>query len=130
MAPVELVPEPRFLLCGAVRGCTDWHLGGSVSRETPARGTIRYAVVRAEMPIGNLIARRSPVQIVPPSDIVLQACPFASTALAAPDVICELHHGIAQGVAGRVGGIEVDDLVAKDPRKAQCRLRTHLTDQG
>jgi predicted ArsR family transcriptional regulator len=61
-------------------------------------------------------------------DIVLQACPFASTALAAPDVICELHHGIAEGVAEQVGGIVVDDLVAKDPRRAQCRLRAHLTD--
>jgi len=61
-------------------------------------------------------------------DMVLQACPFASTALAAPDVICELHHGIAAGAAEQVGGIVVDDLVATDPRRAQCRLRAHLTD--
>ena len=59
-------------------------------------------------------------------DVVLQSCPFASTALADPDIICELHRGIALGVAEQVGGIVVDDLVRKDPRRAQCRLRTHL----
>jgi predicted ArsR family transcriptional regulator len=59
-------------------------------------------------------------------DIVLQSCPFASTALADPDIVCELHRGIALGVAEQVGGVVVDDLVRKDPRRAQCRLRAHL----
>lgn len=61
-------------------------------------------------------------------DIVLRSCPFASAAAAMPDVVCELHHGIATGAAEQVGGVVVDELVAKDPRQAPCCLRLHLTD--
>jgi predicted ArsR family transcriptional regulator len=59
-------------------------------------------------------------------EITLTSCPFASTALVAPDTVCELHRGIAAGVAESVGGIVVDELVRKDPRRANCRLRCHL----
>ena len=59
-------------------------------------------------------------------DIVLQTCPYASTALADPDIICELHRGMSAGVAEHVGGVVIDDLVRHDPRRAQCRLRVHL----
>ena len=59
-------------------------------------------------------------------EITLGTCPFASTALADPDTVCELHRGIATGIAEAVGGVVVDELVPKDPRRAQCRLRCHL----
>jgi predicted ArsR family transcriptional regulator len=59
-------------------------------------------------------------------DIVLHTCPFASTALIDPDIVCELHRGLAAGVAEQVGRIVVDDLVRHDPRRAQCKLRVHL----
>ena len=38
----------------------------------------------------------------------------------------QLHRGIATGVAESAGGIVVDELIAKDPRRADCRLRCHL----
>jgi predicted ArsR family transcriptional regulator len=59
-------------------------------------------------------------------DIVLQTCPFASIAVVDPEIICELHRGLATGVAEQVGGVVVDDLVRHDPRRAQCKLRVHL----
>jgi predicted ArsR family transcriptional regulator len=59
-------------------------------------------------------------------EITLTTCPFASTAFADPDTVCELHRGIATGVAESVGGIVVDELDRKDPRRANCRLRCHL----
>ena len=59
-------------------------------------------------------------------ELVLHACPFANAALADPDIVCELHRGIAVGVAEAVGGIAVDGLDRQDPRRAPCRLRTHL----
>ena len=62
-------------------------------------------------------------------DITLQTCPFVSTALADPDTVCEMHLGIAYGLADGIGGIEVDELVPKDPRRAHCRLRCHLTSE-
>jgi predicted ArsR family transcriptional regulator len=64
-------------------------------------------------------------------DVVLQVCPFATTALADPDTVCSIHLGIAEGVAERTGGrVTVDELVPHDPRRANCRLRLHLNDDA
>lgn len=60
-------------------------------------------------------------------DVTLATCPFASAALSDPDTVCQLHLGLAQGIAESVGGLTVDELVPKDPRRAQCRLRCRVT---
>jgi predicted ArsR family transcriptional regulator len=60
--------------------------------------------------------------------VTLEACPFASAVLNDVDTVCGLHLGLAQGLADAVGGLAVDDLEPKDPRRAHCRLRCHLTD--
>jgi predicted ArsR family transcriptional regulator len=60
-------------------------------------------------------------------EVILQSCPFASAALTDPDTVCQLHLGLARGAAQAVGGLVVDELVPKDPRRAQCRLRCHLS---
>jgi predicted ArsR family transcriptional regulator len=54
-------------------------------------------------------------------DVVLHACPYESTALAAPDIVCALHRGLAEGLAEGTDAT-VDELVARDPRRAGCRL--------
>ena len=59
-------------------------------------------------------------------DITLRCCPFQSTALADPDTVCALHLGIAHGIAERTGGLRVDELIPKDPRRAGCRLRCNV----
>jgi predicted ArsR family transcriptional regulator len=59
-------------------------------------------------------------------EVVLHTCPFANAAVADPDIVCALHHGIAIGVAEQVGGITIDGLDRTDPRYAPCRLRAHL----
>lgn len=55
-------------------------------------------------------------------ELVLQDCPFESAAAANAAAVCRLHLGFAQGLAQGIGGTEVADLVAKNPRKAGCRL--------
>lgn len=60
-------------------------------------------------------------------DLTLQACPFVSAVLTDADTVCDLHLGLAQGIADAVGGLAVEDLVRKDPRRAQCRLRCRVT---
>ena len=60
-------------------------------------------------------------------EVLLHACPFAAAALTDPDIVCELHHGIAIGVAEEVGGITVDGLDREDPRRAPCRLEPTST---
>jgi predicted ArsR family transcriptional regulator len=59
-------------------------------------------------------------------EVTLRNCPFATTALADPDIVCELHLGIAEGIADGVEGLTVDELVPRDPRRANCRLRCHV----
>lgn len=61
-------------------------------------------------------------------DITLQVCPFESAVLADPDTVCQLHLGLAHGLAESIGGIEVTRLVPKDPRRAHCKLRCELAD--
>jgi predicted ArsR family transcriptional regulator len=58
-------------------------------------------------------------------DITLTTCPFASTALADPGTVCQLHYGMAEGVVEGLEGFEIDELVPNDPRRANCHLRGH-----
>jgi predicted ArsR family transcriptional regulator len=55
------------------------------------------------------------------ADIVFGACPFATTALADPDIVCELHLGLAEGAAAGTGTV-VDGLDRENPRSAGCCL--------
>ncbi|HZJ06723.1 MAG TPA: helix-turn-helix domain-containing protein [Nocardioidaceae bacterium] len=59
-------------------------------------------------------------------DFTLRCCPFESTALDDPDTVCALHLGIAHGIAERTGGLRVDELIPKDPRRAGCRLHCNI----
>lgn len=60
------------------------------------------------------------------AEMILHSCPFATTALADRDTVCSLHLGIALGLAeGTL--VAIDELVANDPRKADCRLRFSMT---
>ena len=60
-------------------------------------------------------------------DVVLRHCPFESAVLSDPDTICDLHLGIAEGVAELTADrVVVDELIAHDPRRANCRIRMHL----
>jgi predicted ArsR family transcriptional regulator len=62
------------------------------------------------------------------TDLIFDRCPFQTAASAAPDVICELHRGFAEGIAEASGGaIDVVDLIARDPRRAGCRLKLKPT---
>jgi predicted ArsR family transcriptional regulator len=57
------------------------------------------------------------------AELTLLTCPFTSAVLADPDTVCELHLGMARGAAeGIGGGLVVEELIPKDPRRARCRL--------
>ena len=61
--------------------------------------------------------------------LVLRTCPWSSTAAADPDIVCELHRGIAEGLVEDTGTI-VDDLVRENPRRAGCRLLLRVAAEG
>jgi predicted ArsR family transcriptional regulator len=60
------------------------------------------------------------------AEIVLHSCPFATAALADRATICALHLGIAEGLTDDTPAT-VTQLIAYDPRKADCRLHLRLT---
>jgi predicted ArsR family transcriptional regulator len=57
-------------------------------------------------------------------EVVLERCPFQEAASADPDVVCQIHRGLAEGILEAMGGeFRVSKLVAYDPRRAGCRLQ-------
>lgn len=65
------------------------------------------------------------------ADIVLRACPFASAARTAPEVVCAVHRGIADAVAESCDDeIVVDALAIEDPSVAGCRLTLRRAPSG
>lgn len=54
-------------------------------------------------------------------EFVLGRCPFAEVAINDPDTVCQLHLGLAEGLAEGLGD-SVERLVAKNPYRAGCRL--------
>lgn len=56
--------------------------------------------------------------------VVLETCPFASTVLVDPHTVCQLHLGLAEGLVTGTDAV-VDELAAKDPRRAGCVLTLH-----
>lgn len=61
------------------------------------------------------------------AEVVLQNCPFSSAALADPDTVCQIHLGLAHGVADTIDGLTIDELIPTDPRQARCRLRCSIS---
>ena len=97
---------------------------GAASGRAPAdAGGDPVEVLRAEMDRQGFDPRVTEVDGA--VEVVLQTCPFATTALADPGTVCALHLGIARGVAAATGGLVVEELEAHDPREAGCRLRCH-----
>ncbi|MEI8239475.1 MAG: helix-turn-helix domain-containing protein [Actinomycetota bacterium] len=52
--------------------------------------------------------------------VVLATCPFAAAAEVASSTVCELHLGLAEGIAERVGGATIEELRVVDPQKGGC----------
>ncbi|HEY5303287.1 MAG TPA: hypothetical protein VIJ86_04450 [Acidimicrobiales bacterium] len=53
---------------------------------------------------------------------VLGRCPFEEVAADDPDTVCQLHLGLAEGLAESLGGVTVHRLTAREPHRAGCRL--------
>jgi predicted ArsR family transcriptional regulator len=83
----------------------------------PGAPAEQLAAVMAEHGFEPSIRRRAGA-----THVVLGRCPYTSSVLADPATICELHLGLAEGVAASIGGVTVTDLIAHDPRRAGCRL--------
>lgn len=58
-------------------------------------------------------------------EVLLHSCPFASTAAVDRQTVCALHLGMAEGLADGTE-LVVEELVARDPYRADCRMRLRL----
>jgi predicted ArsR family transcriptional regulator len=57
-------------------------------------------------------------------DVIAESCPFPAAASAAPEVVCEIHRGLVEGVLEAVDGrFELVDFTRHDPARAGCRFR-------
>lgn len=61
-------------------------------------------------------------------EFVLGRCPYEKAAVGNTDAVCQLHLGLAEGLAEGLGGVEVTRLIAMDPRRAGCRLVLRRTE--
>ena len=93
---------------------------GREARPAPATEPDGVAEIAAAMAAQGFDPTVRPGKSRP--EIVLRNCPFKSTALADPDTVCWLHLGMAEGLAEGTD-VVVDELIANDPRRANCRLR-------
>lgn len=55
-------------------------------------------------------------------EFTLGRCPFAEVAAADPSTVCQLHLGLAEGLAEGLGQLQVERLTPKDPHEAGCGL--------
>jgi predicted ArsR family transcriptional regulator len=55
-------------------------------------------------------------------DLVLDRCPFATVAASAPDVVCELHRGLVEGITSTGRSATFRRLVVRSPLRGGCRI--------
>ncbi|MDO8361387.1 MAG: ArsR family transcriptional regulator [Actinomycetota bacterium] len=113
--------ELAGMLAGAVRdGRTAREAGRESGRQVQVSPEGALATLRDEaqrLGFDPLARRRGEVQ-----EVVLRTCPFADLASTQPDTVCELHVGLAEGIAEAAGGFAVEGIHMADPRKGGCRI--------
>jgi predicted ArsR family transcriptional regulator len=58
----------------------------------------------------------------PRISLVLRQCPFAEVAVGDQGTVCQLHLGLAEGLAEGLGSLAIEGLTVKNARQAGCRL--------
>lgn len=55
-------------------------------------------------------------------EFALHRCPFAAVVPTSPEVVCDLHRGLAEGLAEGLGDVEVSQFIARRPPRSVCRI--------
>lgn len=56
------------------------------------------------------------------TEVVMRHCPMAAAATRSPEIVCELHRGILEGMAAVIGGAEVTSFLPGDPHAGRCHV--------
>lgn len=121
--PYELLALMLLEIAGGTR--TPLEAGSEAGRAlgaTCTAGVDPLDAVEAEMARRGFEPRRETRGQV--TELVLQRCPFVAAASAHPEVVCELHRGLATGILdGMAADQRLSDLAIRPPAEAGCRLR-------
>lgn len=106
----------RALAAALAEGVSPRDMGRRLGAELSPQGEDPIAVLEEEARrVGfDPLVRRTGRD----TEVLLQCCPFARTANEQPEVVCELHRGLAEGVMIRSGGGRSVELRVGAP----CRL--------
>lgn len=86
--------------------------GGEAARRTPARECARLLLTELD----RLGFEPASAQQGPCLDVAFQHCPFKELAEAYPELVCNLHRGIVEGILGEKGIVEhFGALYDRDP---------------
>lgn len=100
-----------------------------VGRSLVSRGSSHGSLDRLEAEMGRRGFQPRRVDEGGEVELVLGRCPYEALAGTDPDVVCELHLGLAEGIVQATGGeVEISELVARDPAHGGCSLRMRYTD--
>ena len=120
--------ELAIMLIGVARGGVPRDVG----HDTGVRLAQSYRSLHDPVEVAEAVARQLGFEPrrVPTTggcDVVLGRCPFASTAALAPEIVCELHRGLAEGITSATGQeVRVTDLLTADPADAHCRISLEI----
>lgn len=95
---------------------------GRALAESCAEGADPLDILETEMARRGFEPRRETRGAV--TELVLERCPFLAAASARPDLVCEIHRGLAAGILdGMQADQQVRDLIVHPPAEAGCRLQ-------
>jgi predicted ArsR family transcriptional regulator len=121
--PYELLALMLLDIAGGARSPAEAGAeAGRALAATASEGADALDILETEMARRGFEPRRETVGQV--TELVLQRCPFLAAATASPEVVCEIHRGLATGI---LDGMEADQrvsaLVVRPPAEACCRLQ-------
>ena len=105
--------------------CSPVEVGAGAGRalaESCAEGADPLDTLEAEMARRGFEPKRETRG--PVTELVLERCPFLAAASAHPEVVCQIHRGLATGILDGMGGeVQVGNLIVHPPAEAGCRLQ-------
>ncbi len=130
-------PSTGYVVSGPVEGAAYRELAGMLaeavrtgrSARAAGRDVGRRVVPLADGSLATLSGETERLGFQPElhvtgevHELVLGVCPFAELAEVQPETVCELHLGLAEGIAERSGGIEVVGIRMAHPQTGGCRI--------
>lgn len=117
--------ELAMLLSETIRsGLSPREVGRRAGRRRARGIAVDHGDIEAALRADLVVSGFRPQEVVSSARtcFILGRCPYANVASLDPETVCQLHLGLAEGIAQGIDGNLTAELVAMDPRRAGCRL--------